>query len=321
MATTSNYESELCSVLSKEALENEIAAKIAQFQGLLTREAAIKLIAKEKGLLKAEEQRTYKIKDMPAGARKICFTAKILRILAPVVYSRGKTSRSIVLGDETGKTHLKLWPSDFGLFSKVKLGDVVEVKNAYEKNGELSLGYSGEIRVANAAPFLPLKDLALSTYVNVRGKIISIEGVGTRNKEDTNKQVFAFSISDGSSEKRCVIWEGIGKGAKLNTDDEVILENAYVKTDGLYLYNSARILVRPAKRNVAKVKDMTCEHENLMLILNDGKQLTLDRVNALKVLGANVAADITLESIVNLKKEFIVNKEISLADIIDVNKK
>jgi hypothetical protein len=294
----------LLSVISQEELEKEIAKKIAQFQGLLTREAAMKLIAKEMGLLK-NEARVYKIGEIPHAARKINFTAKILRIEAPVTYSSGKKSRSIILGDETGRIRLKLWGEDLELFSKFKIGDIVEVKNAYERNGELGLGYAGEIRVVNAAPFSQLGELEASTYVNVRGRITRIEGEKEYLKEGKRKRFFVFSISDGVTEKQCVIWEGIGRGRQLNVNDEVVIEQAYVKNDELHVYGKSRILLRPSGLR-GKVKSIDCDGNTLKVTI-DEKQIVLNREEALKFLGVDVKDDISLEVIANLKKNFIID--------------
>ena len=49
-------ESALLSVMSESEMESEVQGKIDKFHGFLTREVALKLIAKEKGLLKEEEK-------------------------------------------------------------------------------------------------------------------------------------------------------------------------------------------------------------------------------------------------------------------------
>ncbi len=310
MVDKTTYEKALEALLSQEELENEIATKIDQFQGLLTREAAIKLIAKEKGLLK-QEQRVCKINDIPKSGRKISFVARILRILPIIKYHNGKVSRTVVLSDNTGRIKLKLWAADLELFSRFKIGDLVEVKNAYERNGELGLGYSGEIKIIKPSPFSALSSLTPSTYVNIKAKVTKVEGKKSYNKNDNLH--FVFSISDGSAEKQCVIWEGIGRGTMIKAGDEVILENAYVKAEGIYIYRSGRILLRPGSgaKTIGKIENIECERGQIKITLN-GKVIMLDRKKALDVLGVDVADDISLESIVNLKKEVLLNKNISL---------
>lgn len=312
MTEKTSYELALESILSQEELEKEINERIDKFQGLLTRDAALKLIAKERGLLK-QENLVFKINEIPKSGRKISFSGKILRILPSMKYNNGKISRTVIVGDETGKVKIKLWAGDLDLFSKFKLGDTVEVKNAYEKNDELSLGYSGEIKVIAASSFITLSSLTPSSYVNIKARVTNVEGERSYTKDGKSKQFFAFSISDGTTEKRCVIWEGIGRGSKINIGDEIILENAYVKGSDIYIYGSGRILLRPSNAGglVGKIEKIECNGEQMIILLN-GKSVELDRAEALKLLGVDVAEDISLESIVNLKKEVLLNKNLSI---------
>lgn len=297
----------LLSILSKDELEQAIEQKIEQFHGLLTRDAAMKLIAKEKGLLKYEE-RVFKIKDIPKAGRKINFTATIVRILPQMKYSTGKISRSMIVKDDTGTIALKLWANDLQLFLKFKLGDSVEVKNAYERNGELGLGYSGEVKLVSASAFVPLSELQQATYVNVRAKIAGIKGERTYTKEGSTKRFFVFSISDGTKEKECVIWETLSRGTRLKPGDEIIIERAYVKQESLYVYGNTRMLVKSANA-IDNIESMECDGEKLVIVA-DGKKKILERNDALKLLGVNIADDVLLSTVVNLKKDAILKGNI-----------
>ena len=147
---------------------------------------------------------------------------------------------------------------------------------------------------------MPLSELQQSVYVNVRAKIASIKGERTYTKDNSTKRFFVFSVSDGTAEKECVIWQNISRGTRLNLGDEIIIERAYVKQESLYIYDNSRMLVKSANA-LENIENMECSGEKLVITVN-GKNKTLERKDALKLLGANVADDISLSTVVNLKK-------------------
>lgn len=203
----------------EDGLEKEIAAKIDAFQGLLTREAALRIIAKEK---------------------RTNIRGRVVSIFPPVFYPSGKISRSLLIEKESRKAALKLWGKELELFTKIKVGDEIEIKNAYEKNGELLLGNKGNIDIVSHAPFCRLSELPERSYVNVRGKISSIAGKRHYTKKDGF--FFVFFLNDGSAEKQCIIWEEAGRGARLAIGDEVVLENAFSRDHSLHINSRSRIL-------------------------------------------------------------------------------
>jgi hypothetical protein len=64
-----DLEPELLKSMQREELEALVAERIKSFHGFLTREVALRLIAKEKGLLKSEEK-SYRLADIPKGERR-----------------------------------------------------------------------------------------------------------------------------------------------------------------------------------------------------------------------------------------------------------
>ena len=228
-----DLEAELLKSLPKEELESQIAERIKSFQGLLTREVALRLIAKEKGLLKAEEEKEYILGQIPRGAKKVTFRAEISRIWPVATYASGKRSRVVEVSADGTTVPLVLWNQDTELGKGIRLKDEIMVKGAYESNGEMHLGYSGRIEVSKHATFSELGSLIEGERAHVRGFVSKVSGPSS------------FTLSDGKSETECIVNEE--RVAKLREGDEVILEGAQVKEGRLLIDGSSRMHMRRTK--------------------------------------------------------------------------
>jgi len=131
----------------------ETRRKIAEVQEryghLLTREAALALVNAEKARAGGES-----------------FSARILRIFQPYHFEkagrRGKVCRVEIERLDSGKRPLLvLWDSDADRLGKeLRVGDVAEVRGAYEKEGELHIGRLGSIALAERASTAEAKEAA-----------------------------------------------------------------------------------------------------------------------------------------------------------------
>jgi len=306
-----DVEAELLKSMEKEELKDEIRQKIESFHGLLTREVAMRLIAKEKGLLKEEEKR-YKLSEIPKGTRKISFTASVKKIWPIANYSSGKRSRVAEVKDESGEMPLILWNEDIELAKGLHPRDEISVRGAYEKGGELHLGYSGGIDVTCRAPFPELSALQDGEVTHVRGFVSATEGVDSFVSGTRTQQAFSFLITDGKTKRRCVMWGNLGRGEKLKEGDEVLIEDALVDKGNIEISSSARILVRrPKDMLLGRIEKLECKDETLLADV-EGKAITLDRGNALRLMGVEAADDIALSTVVTLKKDILLNNKIAL---------
>ncbi len=297
--------SELLKVMSAEQVDGEVEAKIKSFHGFLTREVALKLIAKEKGLLKSEEK-IAKISEIKNEDRNITLIAKVEEILPEVIYPSGKRSRSIVLKDETGTIHLKLWEENIGICNRLRTGSELKITGAYEKFDSINLGYSGTMEVVSSTPFTSLDSLSAdSSSVHVCAMVSNVEGIKTGP--------FYFTISDANNnEARVVIREAVGRGLKLESGDEVIIDNAKIEKSLIVLDAKSRLLVKKNKGVIqGKVESLTADNELLIATIGD-KKLVFDRQNALIFLGANAAEDIQLSVLVNLKCDSFIGKTVRI---------
>jgi hypothetical protein len=306
-----DIEAELRKSMPEEELERGIKEKIKSFHGLLTREVAIRLIAKEKGLMK-EEEKEFKIAEIPKGGRKICFRGEVRKIWPAAIYSSGKKSRVVEVSDETGWKPLVLWNDDTKIGDRLRLGDGIMVRGAYEKGGEIGLSYSGTLEVEKRAGFSPLAALREGESAHVRGTVHSIEGTDTFIRGKTPAWGFAFRISDGESERRCIIIEGLDRAQRIRKGDDIRIESATLDNGNLYLDSGSRIMVRRVQGRISgNVTSLESEGERLVLHV-DGKAIELGRDKALLALGVNAAPDIMLSTVVALKKDKLLNSRITV---------
>lgn len=299
--------SELLKVMSAEQAEEEAEAKIKSFHGFLTKEVAFKLIAKEKGLLKQEE-RTSKISEIKPDDRGITLIAKVDSILPEVVYPSGKRSRSLVLKDDTGTIHLKLWEENIGICNRIRTGSELKISGAYEKFDSMNLGYSGTIEIISSTQFTPLDSLnsaEANSPLHICAIVSSVEGIKTGP--------FYFTISDEQGNKsQAVIKESVGRGLKLEEGDEVIIDNAKFENGSVVLYANSRLLVKKNKGVVqGKVESIQSDGQKLEVKLG-GKTIILDRENTLKFFGLSAADDISISVLASLKRDSLIGKEIRL---------
>lgn len=306
-----DVESELLKTISAEQLEIQIAEKISSFHGLLTRDVALRLIAKEKGLLKSEE-RVCRLAEIRKGERKVGFAARVRRIWPIAEYSSGKRSRVVEVEDEGASMPLILWNQDVGLARALRSRDEIVVRGAYEKGGELHLGYSGTLEVSSKAPFSDLGELKDNEHVHLRGFVSAIEGEDRFVRGMETVRGFSFIISDGKSERRCVMFGGLGRASRLEDGDEIIIEGALVHYGNIEIGPHSRILSRRAKDMlIGELAKLEAKGPELVLEAG-GKSVVLDRIRALRFLGVQAADDIELSTVVALKKESLLNTKIAL---------
>jgi len=304
-------EAELLKTMNAEELEEEVAAKIKSFHGLLTREVALRLIAKEKGLLK-EEEKEYALAEIPKGARRVAVKARVRKIWPLAKYASGKSSRVVDLEDANASLPLVLWNEDAELAKGLRLKDMVVVKGANERNGELHLGYSGTIDVTERASFAKLDALSEHETVHVRGFISTVDGFGTFVRGGRSYRAFSFMITDGGKERRCILSSGGGREDRLAPGDEVIIESGTVREGNIDIDSSSRIHVRRAKELLmGEVTKLDAGNERLVVGVG-GRELAFEREDALRFLGVHAAEDIALSTVVELKKDTLLNTKVAV---------
>jgi len=310
--------------LGKDMLEKEIKSKIKSFHGLLTREAAIRLLAKEKNLIKKDEEKEYKISEIPKGkgTKKITIRASVKKVWQIAQYSSGKRSRVVEIKDETGSALLILWNEDVKLANGLRSGDKIQVKGVYEKNNELHLGYSGKLDIVERAGFLNLSAIPDQNgdHIHARGFVISKVQKKEIEKNGRKSSLTSFVLGSGEdnveSSIECIIYSAEERSKNLQIGDELIIEDAELTDRLIWIGSGTKILSRrPKEMLIGKIEKIECVGSDSHAMLNvvvSGKEVSFERERALSFLGVKVAEDIALETIVTLKKESLLSKEIAL---------
>ncbi len=307
-----DYEPLLLESLSKEQLEEQVAEKISQFHGLLTREVAIKLLAREKGLLKEEQEKKVIISAIPKGGKKLSIEAQVKKIWPVAAYSSGKKSRVVEVEDNTGSVPLILWNEDVKLADGLRTKDSVLVRGANERSGELHLGYYGMLELKGRTPFSRLDALAPGEFHHVQGFVSRVQGFDRYVSGTSATPGFSFNVSDGTKEVQVVIWGRPERGRALEAGDEVIIEAALEKDGRLELSEDARLLVRRKERMLlGKLESMEADEDSLRVTVA-GKPAVFGRKDALKFMAVELAQDIMLTTAVTLKKNAMLNRSVAV---------
>ena len=124
--------------LSKEDVEKKIESKQQELSGLISKEGAAYIIAKEVGLeLFGKTKRRLQIKNIIGGIRNLDLTARVHKLFQPIDFEKnGKKSQvaNVMLSDGSGIIRMSLWDDQVKLLEKLKEGMVIDIYGAYTKD-------------------------------------------------------------------------------------------------------------------------------------------------------------------------------------------
>lgn len=153
--------------LSQDELEQKVKKKIKKFSGLVSKEGAARLVAKEEGIeLSKPEKSELKIENVVPGIKQVTLKGKVTSISDVNEFERDDGSQgkviSLTLSDETGQIRLPLWDEQTELADKIEEGDVINIEKAYSREGnrgsaELRLGKASQVKKADPAEIGEIK--------------------------------------------------------------------------------------------------------------------------------------------------------------------
>ncbi len=165
--------------MSEKDVLKEIEEKELEFSGMVSREGAIFLIAREHDIdLLEPKQQTTKIKDIAAGMSNVSFFGKVTGIgdIREFKTDKGEGKvASIFLGDETGTIRMSLWNEKTEALSKIKKGDILEIMGAYTKEDnrgsvEARIGKGGNLRKVSKDEGIKIEAVAFNDTRDVRNE-------------------------------------------------------------------------------------------------------------------------------------------------------
>jgi ribosomal protein L40E len=252
-------------------VEKRVADKVRKFEGFLTKEAALNLVASEAGV-EPEKARNYalgeirRLNELKAG-ESAGVEVVVAHVFAPKRFEkngrRGKVC-NITIRDSTGEATLVLWGHDTRIAEEVERGDVLEVRNASVKASRMQQSQvelhaslltqvkvrkareAGALKAKHALPPVPAGVVKLSELNEGSGEVdcfARVLEVGEERefKRDAGvKSVARCVVSDGSAQVPLVLWDGSSEAVRrLKVGDAIKIEGGYAKknaaTGGLEL--------------------------------------------------------------------------------------
>jgi hypothetical protein len=283
----------------------QIAKKISEFGGLLTRAAAVRLLCRQNGV---EVDLPIPLSKARGTALPFSFCARVDRVF-PVQEFPGGSSKTIRLhvsdADGEGEATLVLWNEQAALVEKgsIGCGDDIEVKGAYFRSGEISVGRGGKITKiggAKTAQLSKLEDGACSVEGTV--KEVGPDKEYADRKTGERRSFSSFLLCDETECRRVVVWGENGAAAKPDAGDKVRLEGMLCKNGELHFNARSRMAVLSSKKErLGKVEKAEIVDGNALIGI-DGAEFLLPLKDALALLGVKVVPQGVEESTLFLIK-------------------
>ncbi len=186
--------------ISAEKLDAMIEDKCLEFSGMITKEAAAHLVARDIGIsLPKTENSRLQIKNIVPDMRNVNIMGRIIKISPINIFEKksGDKGRvvNIFISDSTGYIRVPLWNDQVKIVEDeiVKIGDAVQIFGGSSKENiygevEISIGKSGGLRKLDDEYVAP-----------------SLESVGRKILSDVGEQVKIAELVPGNFEIRGTI--------------------------------------------------------------------------------------------------------------------
>lgn len=278
--------------IGKEEMEKRITEKQEKFAGLLTREGAIQLVAREEGILKEEESKPMQFKKLSElkQGEEANFIARVMHVNSAKEFEKAERKgrvRNVELKDETKAALLVLWNKDTELVDKIQRGEIIEVKRGWVKSlNPLEIHsqlvteikpFSGEEKQIPKHEKQVVKVRELKEGVSECDFFARIIEVGEERefeREGKKGKLARIMLADETGSVSLVLWD---KNAELvrraRQGDSLKVESAYCKLDRngkveAHLGWKGRAILNP------KISGELKEREELMKEALEAKKLS-----------------------------------------------
>jgi hypothetical protein len=302
--------------MPRDELDRQVASRMESYCGLLTRDAALFIIAKENGLIK---ERFVTISEIRPEMRSANFNATILRIFPEQRYGKaGRVYRTVrvLLEDKSGTAVMVLWNDAVDLTKgKIGIGDSVEVKGAYLRNAELHLSSSGSISLLGHCPRVELGKLREGVFCAI-GKITEVFPEYYYMKNGKEDVMTSFEMEDSTGRARAVVWHEPDRVTELAAGDEVKLENAVCRNNELHMGAYSRIVVLNKRKHESVIEgalEALGEKESAIVANIAGRELVFEGDSRLSVLKIGpLPPDISISTVLELKRDRLLGSQLAV---------
>jgi len=187
---------------SRNQLYQKIKNKHEELSGLVSIEGAAHLVARDLGInLLTSEKRALKIKDIVTGMKHINLKARLTQISDIREFDRkdGKKGKicNLIFTDGTGEIRLPLWDKQVGMIeeNKIKVDDVVEIKNAFAKDNVFGGVELGLPRLSRIEKIEDDESIPHQVVVSTSLKRVQIKDLKEGNYEIKGNLVQVFNVN------------------------------------------------------------------------------------------------------------------------------
>ena len=211
--------------ISEEELDEMIKEKIKEFGGILLKDAALMMIAKEHGIdIDKKEVEEFSIKDIEEGQINVEITGIVTDVSDVKTFKRkdgteGKYRR-IVIADKTGTIGMTLW-DDLAEID-IKIGDILKIKRARARkwSDRLELSSTSETKIEKLENYegeLPkikevydIGELSPGMTATFEGEVISSLPIKEFKKADGSLgRLKSFIVKDETGSIRVTLWDDL----------------------------------------------------------------------------------------------------------------
>ena len=188
---------------SREDVEKRIEAKQMELSGLVSKEGAAYIVAKELGLdLVKAMRKTVEIGKIAPGMMNVNVRGRIARIFEPREFeSKGRKGlvASMIIADATGRIRLTLWDNQTEVLKSLETGLPIEIFGSYTKENnrgdtELRVGRRGGIKLIDEKEVPALDDIEKRRMEPERARISEMRESGFYKIVATLVQLFETEI-------------------------------------------------------------------------------------------------------------------------------
>ena len=290
------------------ALEGKVKEKIVAFGGLLTREAAVRLLCQENGI---STEKRLALSEARSSRLPFSFSARVDRVF-PIQQFPGGTSCTVRLhvSDKSGEATLVLWNEQAKQSGGFLAGDAIECSGAYFRSGEISIGRRGSISRSGASGAVQVGRLAPG-ICNVEGTVGKVEGPRAYKdrKSGADMAMHSFMLQSGGKSVRVVAWSYPKEAVLVREGEDVVLENADFRGGELHLNAFSRIVKHGGEGKAGIFSGMEIAGGDATFSIGPEKfQLTLQE--ALAVLGIGIVpSGVDASTLLSIKARALEGKE------------
>jgi replication factor A1 len=292
--------------VSKETGKNtdEIRKKMAERKekthGLLSDYGAVYAVAKEYGIDLSESELQLTELDSLKPASSVNVAGRVKIVYSPREFQRkdGSTGKfaSVVLLDASGEIRVVLWDQNTEIVKKLRIGDVLLVRNGFAKENrgvlEVHAGNLSNMVMNPVNLQVKLPEIE-ENLVKVSSLVPDMPSLGLVCRVNSYYPQTEFTRSDGSTGRRAsfigedetgtvraVLWDS-SSDAGLSEGDFVKLENAYTRAGlneevEVHAGNRSRVLKTEVKLDLPPLEKKSAGKIRVSEVTTELRNFTLD---------------------------------------------